>query len=382
MNERFSLPDYQPERFVNRQEEIEKAQALAQKILRGDSLRTRTLVFTGMRAVGKTWLLKHLGGLLEDLGFRVVYVNLKDFAGRTPSSVVVEVLQQLYRDFVAYNSQTTQLPFEWSDMADLSRKVMSAVRSKLQQDYLCLCLDHVYETDWALLPDLEEFVLAPLAIEARVMLVLAGRGRGFQFKTPELWFAETKELQPFNEANLKEQLSKVQLGFTEQITELSAGSPGAAYVLATLNDAQLALITMLDVLPEQDRAKAQEYLKALCVLQVFDDLRIARMVRVYRNSDDDLSMQDAREIREALIRWGFATWDTAKGGYVLQPVLRKLAEEALREKQQDLWKSLHEAAISLYNEWVNQYPRGKSYWEQEKTYHCQFVSENEKCPVH
>lgn len=378
MNGRFSLPDYQSDHFVNREEEVAKAESLAQKILRGDSLRTRTLVFTGMRAVGKTWLLKHLDGLLKGLGFRVVCVNLKDFAGRTPSSVVVEVLQQLYRDFVASHPQT-ELPFEWSDMADLSRKVMSAVRSKLQQAYLCLCVDHVYETDWALLPDLEEFVLAPLAIESRVMLVLAGRGRAFQFKTPELWFAEVKELQPFSEANLKEQLLTIKLGVTQQIIELSAGSPGAAYVLATSNDPEQAFVTMLDVLPEQDRAKAQDYLKALCVLQVFDDLRIARMVRVYRNLEDDLSMQEAREIREALIRWGFAIWDTSKGGYVLQPVLRNLAEAVLREEQQDLWKSLHEAAISLYNEWVDRYPRGKSYWEEEKAHHCKFVPE--KCSV-
>lgn len=382
-NSQVSLPAYQESLFVNREAEIKAALDLAEKIRRGETLRTRTLVFTGMRAIGKSWLLHHLEGEISQLGFSVVYLNMKLFEGKEPSLVVKKSLEMLYK-----HGMGNEIIPDWIDLPDLSQKVMAEIRKWLESErkWLCVCVDHVYETDWEFLPLLEDYILAPLAIEPRVLLILAGRGRAFQFKTPELWFAESYELKPFDEKILEEQKEQMKKGGIEvsstlgpkEIKDLSGGSPGAAYILMR-SDVEKAFETMIEVVPEGEREKAKAYLLALCVLRVFDDLRIARMVRVHQGKQKDLDLKEAREIREALIRWGFATWDTEKGGYVLQPVLHNLAEAYLKEKQCDLWKSLHEAAISLYNEWGTKYPRGKDYWEKEREYHDSHLPE--PCPA-
>jgi hypothetical protein len=218
--------------------------------------------------------------------------------------------------------------------------------------------------------------------------VLAGRGRPYPFRTPELRFdAEFKSLDLFDETKTREQLIKQRerAAFRyNEIFQLSKGNPLANYLLAEYEDPGEALDQVINeilkgLMDAGQRHKVREYLEALCVLKAFDEARIPIMLAAYYNDRQyrNWSHAQAREVREQVVAAGFAQWDAKVGGYVLDEPTRLLIEQYMKDNKQPKWEQLQRAAIELYEDWKERYTRTQVRWEKEQTYHCKQLKNRE-----
>ena len=376
----IKLPKYSPKKFVNRRQEIDLVMKQVHALLQRERPDTRTIIFTGERGTGKSWLLAHLrkkelGALSGLLTFEF---NLQEYDDWGPILAVADILRRLDDAIGKRNSELG------ITLADKSRNLMQDVRQSLEKHVLVLLVDHVYESDWKLLAALEDYVLGPLAVEPRTLIVMAGRGRAYPWKTPELRLkARFKKLEPFSEEQFtKKQLEKQQkkaLSRAEKIHQISGGNPLANYLLATYEDTATALDKvidgMLETVPDEQRHRVRDYLEALCVLRSFDEERIPTMLAAYYKDDTyrNWPYAQSRRVRETLVKWAFARWDADKGGYVLDELTRKLLERYLETAQPDRWERLQRAASQLYEEWAHDYPRTRARWQREVQYHAQYL---------
>lgn len=371
-----TLPEYNKRAFVNREEEVDLVLKKAHGLAAGQRVGKRTVIFMGERGTGKTWLLRHLQTLLLEVPKVIALrLDLADYDGWDPLVAVTDILQNLTQ------SLHLRLHSRVGEPAKLSRHFVEEMRKQLRDRVLVLLVDHVYETEWEILDKLEDYVLGPLAIESQTLIVLAGRGRPYPFRTPELRFdAEFKDLDLFDETKTREQLTKQRerAAFRfDEIFHLSKGNPLANYLLAEYENPGEALNQVIDeilkgLVDADQRRNVREYLEALCVLQAFDEARIPIMLAAYHEAPQyqNWSHAQAREVREQVVTAGFAQWDAEVGGYVLDKPTRLLIEQYMKDNEQSTWERLQRAAIKLYQDWKKRYTRTQDRWKKEQDYHC------------
>ncbi len=367
--------NYSPDKFVDREEELTELEQRARALLEGRNGHG-VLIFIGERGVGKTWLRAHWREQLRRQKVPMVWIDLREYTGKDPTWAVADIIRKV--------STATKGPDEGlgADLAEMSRNLFAHLRKTLLQEKgFILFIDHVYESEWAMLPLLEDYLLAPLSVEPRVLIALAGRGRLYPWKTPELGVkANLIEVKPFSDLRFTqwqlERQAPQAVGEAPEIHTITRGNPLANYLLALRGvntGLDWSLEGLLATIPEDHRRKVREYVEALCVLRDFDEERIPAMLAIYY---DDPSYQNwmyaqARRIREELVRWALAHWDTEKRSYVLDRIIRDIAEQFLRQQRPDKWEALQKAAFNLYTRWTQEYPRTRERWQQEAKYHQQ-----------
>jgi hypothetical protein len=376
----LSLPEYSAAIFVPRAESAPVLQKV-HDLVGGKSVPKRTIAFSGERGTGKTWLLRHLVEEIQKISdVRVYFLDLK------PDSTIEGIIKDFRNGVLGLETALGKTP------AEMSRQVMQELRALLYKQVLVILVDQAYESDWKLLSELEEYLLGPLAVEPRVLIVMAGRGRAYPWKTPELrLYAEFRKLGPFPELaqtaeQLKKQVSPEAAARAEEIHKLSGGNPFANFYLGKGQSIDSVISYILDVIPAENRHKAREYLEALCVLQVFDEERIPTMLAAYYGNSSYLgwSYAPAREVRDLLVKAAFARWNEDQGGYMLDSQTRRLVENYLRTKQLEKWRVLHCAAYRLYRQWIEEYARAREHWQAQASYHAQHLREAgydpDQCP--
>jgi len=375
------LLPYSPRLFVNREQELQILEERVQALKEGRDGHG-VLILSGERGIGKTWLRSHFEHQLSQERIPVVRLDLKEYAGKDPAWAVADILQRV--------SIETGGPRErlGADLAEMSRTVFRHLQKFLQQQPLVVIVDHVYESDWALLPLLEDYLLGPLAAERRVLLLLTGRGRLYPWKNPELSTLAVPlgkpELEPFDPLFTKDQLKRQapsQAHRADEIYELTGGNPLANYLVAAYSLDQ-AVEGLLEPVPEERRRTVREYLEALCVLRAFDEERIPDMLATYYDNDSyrQWTYARSRRVREELIRWGLARWDAEQRGYVMDRIVRQLIERYLQTQKPELWRRLHQTAYQLYQQWANNYPATRERWLEEAEYHRQRLQEYGSLP--
>lgn len=391
-------PDYSPDEFVDqeRKEEasqgMEKARALAQRL----ALDKRTTIFIGERGTGKSWLLANLRDEIEKLtGIIVFLLDLSDYAELDPIQAVTEVLKKFADDVLGQQVRSASRRETSVTLAEMGRALMQEVRRVLEKQSLAVLVDSVYESDWKVLAALEDYLLGPLAIEPNVLIVMAGRGRPYPWKTPELRLkADFRDLKPFEKLDTTvEQLKRQKpeaVPKAEEIHELSGGNPLANFLLASYEEPAQALDQvirgMLETVPTDLQSMVREYLEALCVLRTFDEERIPTMLAAYHSDLAYLNWSYAqrRQVRGELVKSAFARWDEIRGGYVIDEPTRRLVERYLEEANIPRWRALHCAAYRLYSQWAKDYPRAHARWQQEVDHHAARLREAnfspEDCP--
>ncbi|HSO28034.1 MAG TPA: hypothetical protein VLS48_08190, partial [Anaerolineales bacterium] len=257
--------------------------------------------------------------------------------------------------------------------------VMERVRQRMQNETLVVFVDHVYEASWILLAGLEDYFLGPLAIEPYSFIVLAGRGRPYPWKTPELKFlAEFIDLQSLTLEETTRQISLQVQGNAAsragQIFASSEGNPLGNYLLSA-RPAQEALQDFIEAIlagaPPQARTQLREYMESLCVLRAFDEERIPPLLAAYYQDRAYSGWRhaQARQAREQVVTAGFARWSDEKRAFVFDELLRKSIEHYLQTTQLEKWKNQHSAALQLYVDWRELYPRARKTWQEEVEYH-------------
>lgn len=317
--ESAKLPQYTNEAFINRDIEIalveEKAKALIQRL----PLDERTMIFLGQRGTGKSWLIRHLQTRLNMLSAIIsLVIDLEDYRGSNPEEAVKNILYHL-NDLLF--KQSTLLTEE---LPELSREFMRHLRVTLIEQPIALLIDTVFESDWQLLATLERYLLGPLAAESRVMIVMAGRGQAYPWKTPELRLrAKFHNLEPFTPEQTKAQLTRQNPKSVDHYFEIhkhSGGNPLASFMLADRPESpdmglDQAIDEMLKVIPpSEDRQQLRQNLEAISVLNAFDEEQIPPMLAAYYNDKryQEWKPAQARQIRENIVRWSFAQWDEKK----------------------------------------------------------------------
>ncbi len=366
---------YSTQYFVDRKEVV-SINKFIDVIRANPKAEKRVVNIWGGRGSGKSWVLHYLQETLNAKGdLRTYYLNLSDFGKKDPLISVLEIIDGFADEMRL--KQGGKIKFGPTP-SEASRKLIEAIRSELKKKPLVLLVDHVYESNWDLLANLEEYWLGPLAVESGTFIIMAGRRREYPWKTPELRLrALSIDLKPFNDDQLKQQLEKFDLepGTRKDLLKTSLGNPLANIVFASKNkkDALEELIdTSLSIAPlAKDKKIAREYLEAVSVLKAFDEDRIKVMLATYY---DDASYKDwtyvrARQACSLLVDSSLAHWDEQKGGFVIDPDLQVFVREYLSTEKKDVWKKLNQAAIKLYKEWTTAYKQAEKQWKGEIKYH-------------
>ncbi len=366
---RLSPPPYSPDKFVDRDDELRRLDAIL------ESGETRAVIFRGERGVGKSWLPAHWEWQLrrrKDL--QVLRLDLKEYKGKDPGWAMAHMIRRVSEKIGQAGEALG------AGLTEMSRALLQNVRK--MEKKIVLILDHVYESDWALLALLEEYLVAPLIAEPRVFIVLTGRGRWYPWRTPDLNLrAERMVVEPLpSEEETQRQLEKQAPQSRQKAREihrLTGGNPLANYLLAAepqpAQVSESVIESLLEPVPEEDRQKIRQYLEALCVLRAFDEERIPEMMAVYTENSSyrEWTYAQARQVRDELIRWALAQWDTDQKAYTLDRIVRQLTETHLKQNRREKWVALHQAAAQMYERWASDHPASAPRWEKERQYHLE-----------
>lgn len=382
--------EYEANKFVGRASEItniiDKIEALAQ----GKQVKERVTVVSGEAGLGKTWLLEEVKQRLEAGKYNSTLlryrIQLEDEADE-PIFAIERLMMAFSRGVLGKEMPTSDLP-------TMSRQILDATRQLLSNRYLVVFIDQVFEVSWDFLELFEENLLGPLAIEKRVFILLAGRGRKFPWATPELRiYADFIDLQKFDLTTTDQQIEKLsvpqkQIPPAQEIQAFSDGIPLLTYYAITQpslltdpqpEDVSAILNDFLGKVSDPTHASMiKGYLLALCVLRVFDDERIARMVGIYRQDHPDElpegtdgSEVDTLTIRRALVHESLARFDNSEGAYVMDAPVQKMALLFLKasHNHKTTLQKLHQGAITFYQEWCKLYPSTAVKWQEEADHH-------------
>lgn len=383
-----AIPEYDCTLFVNRDKEIELVTEKAQALSLEEPVRERTIIFWGYKGTGRTWLLKRLEEELSALGgVQAQYLDLNEWTGCAPAQAVQEVIGRIGD----HARESLALPVanpdgEHTAAGDRSEELPTDVQTLLDNHVLVLLLDHVYESDWHLLAILEDQILALLAVHPRVLLVMAGRGRAYPWKTPELrLYTEEHHVEPFDQGLTQEQLQKQRpdaVPRVPEIHEMSYGYPLGNYLLAARPTVAQAMQETVEGLLDGVPAEERSWLEALCILRTFDEERIPVLLAVYL---DDPSIQEwrykqVRKARDRLLQTNVAQWEEKAGGWVVDEAIRPVLEKYLQETKPQVWRRLHCASYQLYKDWVQQYPEERYRWREEANHHAECLRDADHDP--
>jgi hypothetical protein len=375
MNNSRPPEQYANKLFVNRVDEIDFVRRKLEQVLEGQLLEKRTTIFTGEHGMGKSWLLHHLRESLASPSVMTHYVNLENYFRRPD---LAQAAQQLCIDLWQALFKTT-MP-ACSSLEQATRLLIMAVKEQiLPQQALVLLADTVYEAPPAFLSALDDYILSAFAIEPNVLLVLAGRGREYVFRAPELRLrADFITLQPFNQTVTQMQLQCQLPGKvveTAQVYAITYGNPKANALLAGSDNSPAALSSLIDEMLAPihlaDRLLIRTYLEALAIPRRFDYSHVPHLLYAYYNDEryKQLPRREVRKIFDLLLDPGLIYWNTTQLAYTIHESTRNILLQYLKATQADRWYRLHVACIDLYQSWVDSRTRNLEQWQAELAHH-------------
>ncbi len=347
---------YNHDLFVNRTDEISPILAKAHGMM-SDLDRRRVIVFNAPRGAGKSWLLQEIAWRLRsESSFRAVYLDLLRYVEQPPDKAI--------RDVIADLSQEAGFQVE-SSIYDIVNSMVGALQ------IFVLLVDPVDESSNGFLELLEDHCLVPLTTQMRALIVLAGLGREYIWKSPSLRYASSYDLVPFTYQDTQEQLQRQVPSAATQanaIQQLSGGYPWANYLYGQKMSPDVpnppdVIDTLLG-----DWKSCRPQLEALCVLRAFDESRIQVLFEIcFKDPPRDYAA--CRKVREMLVATSLVRWEDSKRGYIIDEAIRPILENDLFKQNRTRWRLLHQASAELYASWAAKYPKSKADWEQEAAYH-------------
>lgn len=366
--------------FVNRSAEIERVQAFLKEKSRG------VMIFEGDRGSGKTSLLFELYRRLHKQGgvrpFLIslfsysapefdanknLWINSKrDFQKGDIPGLLSQIANYLEVDFIETDDQDFQKDY-------LAR----GLAYRKTSDVPILLVDSIYECSEDIRTEIEKFILAPILSSEQVFIILSGRGKYPIWSRPELQSAEILNLEPLDDAFIREQLEKLKEleKFTrdpsemDAIVEYSGGNPLIARILATsekekpLHDAlSEAIDTVIeDTLPaevnEEEKYQIRSQLEKLTLVGIpFRNIDVEEYL--YGN-DPERRRKTDRLLN--LLKASHLMVYEGKGNHLNQSVVKPTRKWLKAQKKTAKYlEQLREASLKLQND----YPTVKDWYEQ------------------
>jgi len=378
---------YDPEKFVDREEEIKQVIAL----LRQSQPRVRAIVVDGNRGVGKTWLSLHLHRTVFKKEIRGMTSWLFSLWSPGENYRPEGEQQQANEQFMRENEQLEideflstiihGLVIELPPKPILAEKV-DAVRRYIQShadERFVVILDSAYESDWKLLEQLETHFLGNLLTLSNFFVIVTGRGRPYPWKIPFLIEAVHFGLGKFTIEQVQEQLKKFNMSATlstQDIYNIGDGWPLFTEHLARAKDRTEALDIMATILfqvvPSHERPQIRKYFEALCSLDGFGETEAALMVEAYNPKALD---RDGREICRKMNATRLVSW--RDGGYVINQPVKKILRDYLRFNWPDKWIQLNCVAYTRFKKLSDDpsHMRFRPFFEQKAGFHAGILSE-------
>jgi hypothetical protein len=375
MNSSRPLTKYVSSFFVNRENEIAFVRQKLERVLDGETLEKRTTIFTGEHGMGKSWLLYRLQESLHSAKVATHYFNLEHYFIQP---AIEQSTQQLYADIWQALFKTV-MP-KPSSLEQAARLLITATKEQLlPHKVLVLLIDTVYEAPPPFLMMLEDYLLSAFAIEPKVLLVLAGRGREYVFRAPELRLrADFITLLPFTQTITQAQLQcqlPSKADDAAQIYAVTRGNPKANGLLAGSDYSPVAFNPLIDeMLAPIDPIKRTEirtYLEALAIPRRFDYSHVPYLLAAYHAEESykQLSRRQVRGMFDELLDPGLIYWNTTQLAYTIHESTRNILLQYLKATQVERWRRLHLACVNLYQMWVAGRPRNWEQWQAELGYH-------------
>jgi hypothetical protein len=378
MNVEHERLSYSHDQFVDRTDEVRLVIGKAQMLAGGAFVEKRVVIFHGARGAGKSWLLQEIREQLQLIfpSVLAVYIDMLDFSIPSYEDVVRKIILQVQK---AIEDMVGSIP-KISDSERLDALTMNLLTNVRRVDVLVLLFDNVAESPRGLLALAENYCLEPLATSPNTLLVLAGRGKEYTWKGPELRLkSEERDLLCFNPDYTQEQLEK-QIPHSPpsaaEIWPLSGGYPWSNYILGIRYEDKPAALAecienLLSNLPVHVTDQDTSRLKALCVLRSFSDEMIPPMLSAYFDESSYLNWRyrEYRQVRQTLTATTLVKWDEPRGGYVMDDALSRVLENWLYEHEPMIWERLHAVARDLFQKRKSEYPRTAERWQREVDYH-------------
>ncbi len=397
----FTTPrKYDQRLFVNRETELEEITSLVEQVSCVPAMAGRVIPLAGQRGIGKTWLLQRINEQLEKR-FSCVYLDIAQIAQEkdSPDSFIRRLLERLTESMSSQASKVDKSTMQTVPLERWSEWLVVDIRRIVgEKRVFVLLVDSVYESKREFLDVLERYVLAPLAVQEGVVIIMAGYGPYPLWRARELYTAKVKELEPFNTSNVESLLTSCNVDLVsrhinvQKIHELTGGYPLSVGALlkyfesqaktgpeqqAVVSEKQAVVKELMDhvLIPALDfmlkplydalgiETKATEsFLERwliLAALRVFDEDRLTLAA----------SPAEAQQMMDQLLTLNLIAYRKEKRGYVLDKNIHHLWGQVGRHQWPDKWCALHQKAAALYEDWSRQFPQTARFWDEEAAYH-------------
>lgn len=385
-------PDYQPDLFVNRDQEVSLVENKVEQGRLGISIREPLVNFWGVGGNGKTWLLHHIRNLYRyqsdlfstsDRPTFTVYFDLEEIKADSTdqlASFIASYTAQLQKELI------DQLPDETIVKKMNSMEVTPTAVAKmlvtLSEKYVPLLLFDTTEripTDFW--PQLEQVFFEPLLDSERILVILSGRHRAPRWRRVDVrrraMAAAEGQIRPFDKQTQQEQLIKLGLGakeakiFVQAYFPFTGGNPYLAVQLAKApNNRSGILQAYLNDVMAGIPKDLHFYLEKVAPLRFYRLEALRFMLEAA--SENDKRYQDVR-LLQILRRFEAETevvwWDNGRNAYITAPVVRNVMNQLMRLKDEAQFRRSHELALAMYWDLTERYPENSPIYLAEICYH-------------
>jgi hypothetical protein len=399
--------------FVGRREEIHIIEEILSTIKGGGQAFQCIVNFHGVIGIGKTTLLGHVcQTIAPKQGAPAAMIDFANPAFQRPPEGGVALLQALvqqlseesgiapagfyqavgsFQEFLGSAPPPGEPDTWWERPAkDVADAFVVYATQLLQRGPLALLFDTTEMADAVVLEWLETEVFNPLIRPGKVLIVVAGRSvvRWKRFEVRRR--VRLHRLQPFDEESTREQLPQytklagniVRLTFghplgnvtvSRELALLADRAPLDARtfeshrerLMAELMEELIEKQIMAGVAPDLRRA-----FRVIAVLRQFDVNTLRYLLGSFLKEDyADRSGVYYLNMVGRMVETSLVEWDKNRKGYALDYTVRRMLALNLQLTNPSEYVSINEAAVTLYEGWIEQIPDNRSGFIVEELYH-------------
>lgn len=417
--------DFIPEQFADREGERLLIQRRVEAAQRGE-IEYPLVEFYGVVGQGKSWLLSYLAHQYWFSNGRGPFTKKPTLSAKidldvlhTPrhSYPLLKTLAAQIREQLAKAEPELKFPGSLAEDApppenvDVVAQEFARFVADLSERYVpLLAFDATEKADEELLDWVEKQVIYSVIRTNRVLFIFSGR-LWHRWKIFEVRRrVEPRELSPLDSKRdqvegTAELLTKLNVERAETVAralyDYAFGHPLASKAifkeLAPEGIDEHALEKNRDVIAEIVKTKVIEgrffnelrdhdYLKpllwAVCILRKFNPTPLRHFTASfidgeYEQKAGGFYLDAIRDMQDTTL----VQWNSAAGGYTLNPVVRKIMAKNLSVRQPTEFQQRHQEAVGLYDHWIEQFPRNAVGFLIERTFHRNWALQAEETQI-
>lgn len=395
--------------YVNRADELNEIRSRLNAVRLGRPVFDTILVWHGIPGIGKTTLRHMIANLCQEMRvpFSQVDFELRDRPKREVNRIQryaqdpVLILEDLmlglaieepkaFREALERYRQEEEDTFLYDEYRKRAvQAFLDYVNDLLKRGPIVLLFDTTDQALESLITWLEEQVIRPLALTGRCIIIWTGR-------YPQRWkrFEVRRRVVAAKLEPLPKEATEQQIGpsLAARVFPFTRGHPMGNREVATaireyqardkevpdhvlineLVDRVIDRYVMVDIPDDLNAA-----LRLLAVVRQFDVVFLQRLLSKFVPEFKDMRETLFLEVLSRLAGTYLVEWDDKRKGYRIDPILRRILALHLRHTAQERYVEANREAATIYADWIERAPAGRSVYVVERQYHeaCVFLAE-------